>query len=80
MKFLKLLEYYFAVCCLHSHLTFNFLCNTKEFLILILFYKRGELNTLQKSLSIVEMVIMDFFFCKEYEGQSERLAFDGFRI
>lgn len=38
--FLKPLEFYLAVCCLHSHLLLNFLCNTKEFLILVLFHRR----------------------------------------
>lgn len=80
MNFLKLLEVYFTVCCLHSHWTFNFLCNTKEFLILILFCNRGKLNTLQESLKYSRDCHDGFIFCKEREGQSERLAFEGFRI
>lgn len=80
MKFLKLLEVYFTVCCLHSHWTFNFLCNTKEFLILTVLHKRGELNTLQESLKYSRDCKNGFLFYKEHEGQSERLAFEGFRI
>lgn len=66
-------------CCLHSHWTFNFLCNVKEFLILILFHKR-KLNTLQESLKYSRDCNDGFLFCKEHEGQSERLAFEGFGI
>lgn len=65
--------------CLHSHWTFNFLCNRKEFLVLILFHKR-ELNTLQESLKYSRDCNNGFLFCKEHEGQSGRLAFEGFRI
>lgn len=70
MKFLKLLGFYFAVCCLHSHLTVNFLCNTKEFLILVLFHKREEYPARESKRS--RDYDNGFFWCEEYEGQNER--------
>lgn len=70
--------FYFS--CLHSHWTFIFLYNTKEFLILIVFHKRTELNTLQESLKYSGDCNDGFLFCKERGGQTERLAFEGFRI
>lgn len=48
--------------------------------MLILFHNRGELNTLQESLKYSRDCNDGFLFCKEREGQSERLAFEGFRI
>lgn len=63
MKVFKLLEVYFTVCCLHSHWTFNFLCSTKEFLILSVFHRRGELNTtLQESLKYSRDCNDEIFF------------------